>query len=154
MTRVRNGNARTNEKFTGIVGSSAGLGFQDRNSCAQMGRGVVEKFHHQRMPLERLLHDAALHAGAAAVNDSHLAQTRSVCLGDILLDHRGDIARRERMQIDSGFDWNAVGPAARDVERVLILHSIQPAGFSYRTVTSVLMPPRTEKSPTTVIRRG
>jgi len=119
-----------------------------------VGRGIVEKFHYQRMPLECLLHDTALHAYTAAMYNPHLAQTRSVCLAYVLFDDRRDIARREGMQIDRCFDWNAVGPAPRDVERVLILHSRQPVGFSYRAVTSVLMPPRTEKSPTTVMRRG
>ena len=106
------------------------------------------------MPLECLLHDPSLHAYTAAMHDPHLAQTRSVCLAHVLFDDRGDIARREGVQIDRRFDWNAMGPPPRDVERVLILHSPQPVDFSYRAVTSVLMPPRTEKSPTTVMRRG
>ena len=32
--------------------------------------------------------------------------------------------------------------------------SIRGSGFVYVEVTTVLMPPRTEKSPTTVMRRG
>ena len=119
-----------------------------------MRPGIVEKFDHERMTLECLLHDAALHPSAAAVHDPHLAQTRCVCLGHVLFDDRRDIARREWVKIDRRFYWNAVGTAPSGVERVLILHSLQPAGCSYRAVTSVLMPPRTEKSPTTVMRRG
>ena len=154
MTRVGKGNARTSEKITGNVESSAGLGFQDRNSCAQMRRRIVEKLNHKGMPLERLLHDAALHARAAAVNEPQLAQTRGMRLGHVLFDDRTDISRRERVQIDRGFDWKTVRAVFRAVEWVLILHRLQLAAFSYRAVTSVLMPPRTEKSPTTVMRRG
>ena len=73
MTRAREGNARTSEKFTDIGRIFGSLGFQDRNSCAQVRRGIVEKFHHKRMPLEGLLDDAALHADTAAMNDPYLA---------------------------------------------------------------------------------
>ena len=57
----------------------------------------------------------------------------------VLLDDRLDVARREGVEIERAFDRDPVG------------HVTRP----YRlAVTTVLMPPRTEKSPTTVIRRG
>ena len=111
----------------------------------QMRRGC--KISRRAMPIERLLHDTALHAAAASVNEPHLAQAGGVCLVDVLLDDRRDIGRRKRVEIERAFDGNP--------QRVSILHRAQlDAGLSYRAVTSVLMPPRTEKSPTTVIRRG
>jgi hypothetical protein len=75
---------------------------------------IVEKLNHERMPLERLLHDAALDADTAAVYEPHFAQTGGMGFGDVLFDDRRDIARREGMQIDHAFYRNG--------DRVLILH--------------------------------
>ncbi len=112
-----------------------------------MRRGIVKKLHYQRMAIERLLHDTALDAASAPVNEPYFSQTGGVGFLEVLLHDRGDVARRERVQVERVFDG--------DPERVSILHRDQAvAGFSNRTVTSVLIPPRTEKSPTTVIRRG
>src|SRR5438876_65320 len=47
-----------------------------RDGGAEMRRRVVPEFEDARMPIERLLHDAALHAASAAVNQSHLIKTR------------------------------------------------------------------------------
>ena len=62
------------------------------------------------MAVERRLHDAALHAAAAAVDEAHLAQAGLGRGVDVLVDHRRDIARRERVQVELGFD--------RDMERI------------------------------------
>src|SRR5262245_56650952 len=98
------------------------------------------------MPFERLLDDAALHAGAAAMNQPHLPQPGGVCLGEVLFNDRRDVARREGVQIEGAFDRNAERFFLSRVERVLILHHyVRGIGLSYLTVTSVLMPPRTEK---------
>ena len=95
------------------------------------------------MPVERLLYDAALHAASAAVNHSHLIKARSGGGVDILCDDRRDVARRECMQIELTLD--------RDPEAI----SHQRSDLAtYSAFTTVLIPPRTEKSPTTVIRRG
>lgn len=88
------------------------------------------------MPLERLLYDAALHAATAAVDESNLAQARGVRGAHVFFDKGPDVARCEGVQIQRAFDRDAVRHAA------------------YVAVTTVLMPPRTEKSPTTVMRRG
>jgi len=86
------------------------------------------------MPIERGLDDAALHAAPAAVNQTNLGQPRAGGGADVFVDHRRDVAWIEGVQIQLAFDGD--------------LHA------RYSAVTTVLMPPRTEKSPTTVIRRG
>ena len=61
------------------------------------------------MALERLLHDAALDAAAAAVDEPHFGQA---CFGGsvhVFLNDRRDVARGERMEIDFGFDGDADG---------------------------------------------
>ena len=57
----------------------------------------VPEFHDQRMPLQRLLHDAALDAFAAAVNQADLAQSGLVRRVHVFFDHRLDVARGERV---------------------------------------------------------
>lgn len=112
-----------------------------------MRRRIVEKLQHEGVPFEGLLHDPALHPRATAMNQPHLAQSFRMRLVEVLFDDRGDVARREGVEVELAFDG--------DPQRVLILHCYGvEACWSYRTVTSVLMPPRTEKSPTTVMRRG
>ena len=68
----------------------------------------VPEFDNQRMPLEHLLHDAALDAFAAAVNQAHLTEAELVRGVDVLLDDRRDVTRREGMQVDMVFDGKAV----------------------------------------------
>ena len=89
--------------------------------------------------LECLLDDSALHTLAAAVNQSHFPKA-GVMRGGVFIDHRRDVSRGEHMEISacprSGHACAPRYPAA------------------YVAVTTVLMPPRTEKSPTTVMRRG
>jgi hypothetical protein len=60
------------------------------------------------MPIERLLHDAALHAFAAPVNQTDLAKTRGVRRGDVLVDDRWDVTREERVEVDRGLDGDLV----------------------------------------------
>ena len=72
----------------------------------------VPELLDERMVLERLLNDAALNALAAAVNQPDLTKTSFVCRRDVLLDHRGDVARRERVQVELVFDGDAVGHGA------------------------------------------
>lgn len=96
-------------------------------------RGVPE-FRHEGMVFQCLLHDAALNALAASVNQPHLAQACFVCRGHVLGDDGGDVARREGVEVDRVFDGNLQD--------------------GYLAVTIVFMPPRTAKSPTTVMRFG
>src|SRR5262245_36371060 len=112
-----------------------------------MRRCIVREGHHARMPLERRLHDSPLNASPAAVNQAHLAEA---CFGrsvHILFDDRSDVGRGERVEVDFRLDWDSDGVHSPWL-------SVAAAAFSYTAVTCVLMPPRTEKSPTTVMRRG
>jgi hypothetical protein len=68
------------------------------------------------------------------VNQTHLAQAGFVRGGDVLGDDGRHVARRERMEVERVFD--------RDFQD------------GYVAVTMVFMPPRTAKSPTTVMRFG
>jgi len=65
------------------------------------------------MALERRLNDPALHAAPAAVDQPHFAQALFRCRVDIVRDDVGDVARRERMQIQLALDRNADGAALR-----------------------------------------
>ena len=95
----------------------------------------VPEFHDERVVLERLLDDATLHAFATPVNQPHLAQTGFMRRADVLDDDGGDVARCEGVEIDRRFDRNFLQDG-------------------YVAVTTVFIPPRTAKSPTTVMRRG
>jgi hypothetical protein len=72
----------------------------------------IPELCHERMPIEGLLDDAALNPFSAAVDQAHLAETGFVRRVDVLLDYRLDVARRESMEIDRGFDWNALDHGA------------------------------------------
>ena len=87
------------------------------------------------MVLQCLLDDAALDAFAASVNQPHLTQTCFVRGGHVLGDDRCDVARREGVEVERGFDWDFFQDG-------------------YDAVTIVFMPPRTAKSPTTIMRLG
>lgn len=125
-----------------------------------MRRRIVKKLQHERVTFQRLLHDAALYADAAAVDEAHFAESCRMRFVHVVLDDRWNVSRGERVQVERVFDGDPERSVLRGVEGVLILHFAWPgqlriaAALSYRTVTSVLMPPRTEKSPTTVIWRG
>lgn len=99
-------------------------------------RGVPE-LDDQRMVLERVLHDAALYPFAATVDQAHFAQAGIVRGANVLGHDRRNVSRREGVKIERIRDRNAMTQSAWNVD-----------------VTTVLMPPRTLKSPTTVMRRG
>jgi len=84
--------------------AKAGSVGQSRDGCAQVRLRGVPEFHDERKVLQRVLNDAALHAFAAPVNESHFTQARFVRGGDVLLDDRRDVTRRERVEIDRVFD--------------------------------------------------
>ncbi len=79
-----------------------------------MGRWVVEKLQYTRVPLEGLLHDAALNTEATAVDETDLAKPGGARFVDVLFHHRRDVVWRKRMEVERAFD--------RNPERVLILH--------------------------------
>ena len=78
-----------------------------------MRRRIVKKLQHERMPLQGLLDDAALHACPAAVDEPHLAQAGGVCFVQILFDDGRDVARREGMKVEGAFDGNRAVPTER-----------------------------------------
>ena len=89
------------------------------------------------MTIERGLNDAALYTSSAPMNDPYVSPPGRRRGGDVLVNHRRDVSRSERVKVELAFDWNPDRTHAGCV-----------------AVTTVVMPPRTEKSPTTVIRRG
>ena len=74
------------------------------HGCSKVRLRRVPELYDQRMVFERVLHDAALHACAASVNQPHLAQASFVRGADVLDDNRRDVTRRERVEIDRVFD--------------------------------------------------
>ena len=74
----------------------------------------VPEFLHERVAIEDRLHDAALDALAAAVDQPHLAEARLVCGRDVLVDDRWNVARGKRVEIEDGFDGKADGVVGMD----------------------------------------
>src|SRR5262245_5447361 len=105
----------------------------------------IPEFDDERMTLERLLDDAPLNTLAPAVDETDLAVTGFPGGFDVVADEGLDLARSKGMQVDRVLDRNF--PAGGLVARAA--HAAE-----YVAVTTVLMPPRTEKSPVTVIRLG
>jgi len=58
------------------------------------------------MPVERGLHDPALHPPASPMNHANLAESSLRRLGQILRDNGRHVARREGVQIKLGLDGN------------------------------------------------
>ena len=95
------------------------------------------------MLLQHVLDDAALNAFAAAVDQADLTEAGFVRGVDVFRDDRCDVTRRELVQVEVVLDRNAVRHRATAY-----------VGDGYDAVTTVLIPPRMEKSPTTVMRLG
>ena len=106
------------------------------------------------MPLERRLDHPALHPCAAAVDQPDLAQAGRMRLADVLIDHRRNVARMERVKVERVLDGDVVRMIRGVRHGRHTVAGVPWAFFSYDAVTTVLIPPRTEKSPTTVIRLG
>jgi hypothetical protein len=64
------------------------------------------------MALERRLHDAALNAATAPVNDPHFEQTGLAGGVHVLFDDRRDVARREGVQVELVLDRDPVTAVA------------------------------------------
>ena len=119
------------------------------------------------MLLERLLDDPALNAFATTVNEADFAQTGLVRRVDIGFNDRFDVAGREGVEIERVFNRDAMSHSNPKIQIpnpngpwFSLGFGIWGLGFgichpaSKEAVTTVFMPPRTEKSPTTVMRRG
>ena len=64
------------------------------------------------MARENGLHDLSLDADAATVDQPHLGKPSGVCGVQVFGDDRGDVARRERVQIERILD--------RDADRLVV----------------------------------
>jgi hypothetical protein len=108
---------------------------------------VVFEFHHQRMPFQRLLNDAALDALAAAVNQPHHAKPRSVSFVQVFLDDRWDVAWSEGVKVEFRFD--------RDLMRLVVrcLHFSLRAGLHPHAL-SLGGPPAADFTPSPRSGRG
>jgi hypothetical protein len=69
----------------------------------------VPKLFDQIMFVERRLHDPPLNAFPAAMYQPDFSQARSVRGMDVFVDHRRNVARRERVEIDRVFDRELMG---------------------------------------------
>ena len=92
---VRKGRARKGQNPSGL---------QSADRRAEMRVRVIPKRRDEGMSLEDRLHDAALNASPAAMNEPQLAQACVVGGAHVLVDDRRDIARRERVEIDLALD--------------------------------------------------
>ena len=108
-----------------------------RDGGAKVSLRRVPELLHEGMPVERLLHDAPLDSTAAAMNEAYLPEPALPRSLDVFVDQRRHIPREKSVEIERSLDWD------------LVIHAA-----AYVAVTTVLIPPRTEKSPTTVMRRG
>ena len=76
--------------------------------CAQMClRRIGERFDKRMIP-QYLVDPRPLHSNPAPVNQPDFAQAGLVCRPDVFVHDRRNVARRERVQVDRLFDWNAV----------------------------------------------
>jgi hypothetical protein len=71
---------------------------------AQVRRRIVPELHDRWMAFERGLHDAALHAAPAPVHQTYFGQALGGGGRDVLVDHRRDVARSKRVQIELAFN--------------------------------------------------
>ena len=117
---------------------------------------VVPEFDYVRVAFECRLDDASLDAGAASVDQPHFQQAASCGRSHEFVDDGWDVARGERVEIELAFD----GDSQRFIRHAQTGYARSPGPSTrcpldvYSALTVVLMPPRTEKSPMTVMRRG
>lgn len=83
---------------------ASGLFYQPAARRAEVRAGVVPELGDERMLLEGGLDDGPLHAAAAAVNEPELREARLMGGAHVFLDHRRDVARSERVQVQLGLD--------------------------------------------------
>ncbi len=78
--------------------------------------GIVPEFEHARMAIERRLHDPALHAATAPVNEAYLAKSGGCGGVDVLRDDRPDVGRRERMEVEVIFNRQVDGIKSQNLK--------------------------------------
>ena len=82
-------------------------GREPRDGGAEMAFGRVPELLDERMAVERLLHDAALHAPASSVDQPHLAETPFPRGGHVFVDDGRDVCGGEGVEVESVFDRNS-----------------------------------------------
>jgi hypothetical protein len=103
-----------------------------------MGLRRIGKRLDERVIPQHLVDPRPLYPNPTPVYQSDLVEPCLVRRSDVFVDDGGNIARREGVQVDRVFDWNA-------------MHVYWCGNL---TMTVVLMPPRGVNSPSTVIRLG
>src|SRR5258706_9225544 len=98
-----------------------------------MGVRIVAEFENERMALECGLHDAALDAAAATVNDAHLTKSRGRSGIDVLSHDRRNVAWRKAVKVELGADRNAHG-------KIAIHRRCQLSGVAFSPQPSALSP--------------
>lgn len=68
---------------------------------------IVPEFHDVLVSIEHALHDTALNASPATVNEPHFVEPRRSGCMDVFLDDGRNVARGEWMQIEFGEDRNS-----------------------------------------------
>lgn len=63
----------------------------------------------QGMRAQHLVHAGALNTDAASVHETHLTQALRVCFLEVGIDNVGDVARRERVEVELRADGDDVG---------------------------------------------
>jgi len=69
----------------------------------------VPKFGNERMLIQKPLNDTALDAESTSVNQTNFAETSSIGRAEVLVDDRWDIARVERVEVETILHWEADG---------------------------------------------
>ena len=72
-----------------------------------MRGGIVPELDDVRVTLERSLDDPALHATTASVDEPHLAKAGRAGRVQVLGDDGRNVAGRERVEIELGFDGDS-----------------------------------------------
>jgi hypothetical protein len=79
------------------------------DGCTEVGGCIIPELDDTRVAIEGRLHDSTLYAATSAVHDTDLAAARVRGVIDVLFHDRGYVMRRERVEINLGFDRNANG---------------------------------------------
>jgi hypothetical protein len=105
---------RVNLSFRMIIDSQR----HDRSSPATRLGGRVSKINHVGRAREYRPNHLALHADSPAVNDAHVMHSPAVRLFEVVFNHRANLTRRDRVQIDHvlEFDDDYIGEGIVGVE--------------------------------------
>ena len=110
---------------------------ESRDRRAEVGSRIVPELGDERVSLERRLNDAALNTAAPPVHEAHLAQPGLGSGVYVVCDDASDIAWRERVQVEFGFDGDADGIGTCEPQR----HAADFVSDSAFTPRSVLRSP-------------